>query len=282
MAADSPLTPAWLHGPMIQARVMGVYPHAAYLLPDPETPPEVLALVGPAGLLLPGAVRLVHPDDLASLRLFPGASVQVGRGRIEAPGRHLQIRRRWRPRPLPVGPGLDELASAPQVAALRHALVASPARPGLPTLAGLARDALQDPSTVPSLLGLGPGLTPSGDDVLAGIMLTLRALGTPESWRDRLAHAIESGLHRTTALSASLLRAALLGHAVPVVVDLLAFLQRPSATDPADLVRQVATIGHSSGPDLLVGVRVTLEHCIPTSVALLESVPSIHTVSREA
>ena len=68
------------------------------------------------------------------------------------------------------------------------------------------------PAEAPSLaalLGRGPGLTPSGDDVLAGYVLGCRAFGLPVPSLD--------GLHRTTALSAALLEYASAGVAVPEV-----------------------------------------------------------------
>ncbi len=56
-------------------------------------------------------------------------------------------------------------------------------------------------------LGLGPGLTPEADDELAGHLLVAAATGAPVP-------ELEPQLHRTTALSASLLRAAAQGYAV--------------------------------------------------------------------
>src|SRR5690606_7063751 len=37
------------------------------------------------------------------------------------------------------------------------------------------------PSAVCELIGLGPGLTPSGDDLLGGVLIALHALGRPDA-----------------------------------------------------------------------------------------------------
>ena len=90
------------------------------------------------------------------------------------------------------------LAGAPGVA--RHAW------PALAALSGWARDALVEgraagalPDSVDGLVGLGPGLTPSGDDVLAGALLALHAFARPDL-ADRLAAWLRPrarGAHRS-------------------------------------------------------------------------------------
>ncbi|RIK16307.1 MAG: hypothetical protein DCC50_05330 [Acidobacteria bacterium] len=74
-------------------------------------------------------------------------------------------------------------------------------------------------------------------------------------------------MHRTTALSVTLLRDAREGYGVPPVLDLLAAARRgPGAgADLATLARAVTRVGHSSGSDLLVGVRTALTHLLATA-----------------
>ncbi|AXH96853.1 DUF2877 domain-containing protein [Ornithinimicrobium avium] len=278
-AAASTRAPGWLWGPAVGARVLASSGSAAYLLPvgmPPGMPPgapagppagsptaDVLALVSPDALRLPGAVLVPGPGDLAALRLAVGATVAVGEGRVQGSGAQLQVRRSWLPRPVPSGswPAAPEVVTALDGLALR---------PGRADLGPLAAEALHDPVPgVAALVGLGPGLTPSGDDVLCGMLLVLGAAGHPD--RAALADAVRGSLHRTTALSATLLRDALDGYAVPPVRDLLAAAQH--GPGPGDggagltvLARAVTRIGHSSGSDLLVGVRTALEHLLATSV----------------
>lgn len=295
--AASTLAPGWLHDAEVPARVLSSFPGAAYLLPlepgltRPRGGVDVLALVGPGALRLPGAV--VVPDDgLLRSGLDQGATVQVGEGRVRAPSAVLEVRRRWTPaQVVPVDPvdpadpadSVDpadpadsvDPRQAELVGRLVHAIDASTHRPGRPDLGRLADDVLQDPGQVVRLLGLGPGLTPSGDDVLAGLLLGLRAVGRHEDRTGRaLATEVLDGLWRTTALSGTLLRAAARGYAVPPVVDLLAALHGriddqlpPPADRVARLVREVARTGHTSGADLLVGVRAALRVGAPALLA---------------
>jgi hypothetical protein len=104
-----------------------------------------------------------------------------------------------------------------------------------------------------ALSGLGSGLTPSGDDVLAGLALGIRAgLGTlPEPLADALNGAIEG---RTTDLAVARVRHAVAGRPDEAVHQLLsALVDGPSA--PLDAaVRAVIAYGHSSGADTLVGI----------------------------
>jgi hypothetical protein len=101
-----------------------------------------------------------------------------------------------------------------------------------------------------SLLGRGPGLTPSGDDVLAGYLLARRAFGAPA---DALsAEILHAAPVRTTALSRTLLRLAAEGWCIPQVADLISSLGRPRPA-PAE-VRRLLAVGSSSGAALAGGI----------------------------
>ncbi len=263
-AAASTRAPAWLGGPAVPARVLAASTPATYLLPldatgpGTGTGPDVLALVGPDALRLPGAV-LVPGAGPTALGLRPGDTVTVGGGRVHGSVAVLEVRRSWRPRRLPRGTWAG-------AADLLDAVGTAPLRPGRDDLPQLAADALADPAAARALLGLGPGLTPSGDDVLCGMLLVLGATSGPATVRAlhrALADAVARDLGRTTALSATLLRSALDGYAVPPVLGLLTSAQlTPARSTPPDLagaVRAVTEVGHSSGSDLLLGVRAALE-----------------------
>jgi hypothetical protein len=102
---------------------------------------------------------------------------------------------------------------------------------------------------VAALLGRGPGLTPSGDDVLAGYLLGRRAFGAPDHVR---AASVLRAASRTTALSRALLSYAVDGWCLPQVRGLIASLGRPRP-EPAALQGLVA-VGSSSGRALAAGV----------------------------
>lgn len=94
---------------------------------------------------------------------------------------------------------------------------------------------------VRALAGLGPGLTPSGDDELAGCVAGLVLL---HGLRKRATRIAEEAAARTNSLSATLLRHAALGE-VPEPVHILL------ATGD---VRPLLSFGHSSGQAWLRGL----------------------------
>lgn len=217
-ATVSSLAVPTVSGPVRWATVVASTRRGAYLLLDGGT--EVLPLLTSEALALPTAVRLAVPSALVSLGLEVGQEVEVGGSRIVAGALEVVVVRTVLParvRPVPGG--------APH----------TPVRSG----------------EVLALLGRGPGLTPEGDDELAGRLLVTVAAGgaVPD---------LGPHLHRTTALSASLLRAAAWGYAVPEVV---AYVDAVVGRDPVTARRlrpAVAAIGHTSGAALLRGVAAAL------------------------
>jgi len=113
------------------------------------------------------------------------------------------------------------------------------------------RHGLAVPTEVEQLLGLGPGLTPSGDDYLGGAMVALHALA-----RDKQAQALWRWLQprvaaRTSAISAAHLAAAAEGEAHEALHRVL---QEPSPAAFAAL----SAVGHCSGWDALAGAAAVL------------------------
>jgi hypothetical protein len=122
--------------------------------------------------------------------------------------------------------------------------------------------------TASDLIGLGAGLTPTGDDVLTGLGVLAGSRGTHlDAVRPALRLAI-AGEHpltdRTTSVSAAVLQEAVEGRGrqrLHDLVDAIARSARPqSAEQPslAEAIRRVFAIGHSSGADILTGVRLGL------------------------
>lgn len=104
---------------------------------------------------------------------------------------------------------------------------------------------------VSRLVGLGPGLTPSGDDFLAGFLLALRRLG-----HDAAADALAGVVVPLAAIATNAIAAAHLGHAAEGeaaarVVDVFDRIAAGDAAAP--LLDRVETIGHTSGWDTLAG-----------------------------
>ncbi|UJP11686.1 DUF2877 domain-containing protein [Microbacterium sp. KUDC0406] len=110
------------------------------------------------------------------------------------------------------------------------------------------------------LIGLGEGLTPSGDDILTGLALLASQHGMLLSRSlPALAAAIDDGAERTGLLSATTMAHAAAGRGRQTLHDLVAALRD---RDDAALGRTVGAalrIGHTSGADLLTGIRLAID-----------------------
>ena len=113
---------------------------------------------------------------------------------------------------------------------------------------------------IEGLVGLGPGLTPAGDDFLAGLALVAAQPGSRNARFPGLAaEVLDRRPSATTLLSATTLREALRGRARESLLDLLhQLVHGDGGADLADAVARVAAIGHTSGTDLLSGVATGL------------------------
>lgn len=121
-------------------------------------------------------------------------------------------------------------------------------------------EALEDACEL--LAGLGPGLTPSGDDYVAGLLAALRfqgaTFGCPfaTDTLDRIAAAVE---RRTSEYSGFLVRCAAQGHLSAAVSRWLDAVLSAHLGEVAAATREVAKVGHSSGIDALAGMVHALE-----------------------
>jgi hypothetical protein len=104
--------------------------------------------------------------------------------------------------------------------------------------------------TPQDLVGLGPGLTPSGDDVVAGALVAAPATSDPrfEVWRAQTRAALR--VRRTTAVSRALLQSALEGYATP---ELAAFVVASCRGDAGPAARSLLAVGYTSGASLAAG-----------------------------
>jgi hypothetical protein len=95
------------------------------------------------------------------------------------------------------------------------------------------------------LLGRGPGLTPEGDDLLAGAVAVLAALARPHALLDALAAA--DLRVRTTALSATLLELALRGCGPEPLHRLF------GPDDWRGALAELSQLGHTTGRAYAIG-----------------------------
>jgi len=110
------------------------------------------------------------------------------------------------------------------------------------------------------LLGLGPGLTPSGDDYLGGLLIGLRAFGRPAQADALWAWLGPRASLHTSMISAAHLAAAAEGEAHESLHACVEALDEECAIDgwPARL-DWLASVGHCSGWDGLAGVIAAAE-----------------------
>ena len=100
------------------------------------------------------------------------------------------------------------------------------------------------------LLGLGPGLTPSGDDLVGGAFFARRLIG---GWEDAAAVVRARAHERTHPISATLLGDLLDGSGHAPLHDLAQALTRSDEAAALDAAARLVRIGHSSGWDILTG-----------------------------
>jgi hypothetical protein len=108
------------------------------------------------------------------------------------------------------------------------------------------------------LLGLGPGLTPSGDDLVGGALFARQASAISPDQADRwqvLASRLAAAAQtRSHAIGAALFRDLAHGESFAALHDLAAALRTDAPSDERlDAARAVVGIGHSSGWDMLAG-----------------------------
>jgi hypothetical protein len=250
-AAASARSTALLDGPARPAAVLAAFPAALYLHVDGD----LLPVVTTGGLRLPTAMVLARALPPLGWGVQPGAVVEVGAGRVRLPAVDLVAVRTWVPRPV-------QPAAGPFQAPVAGALDASAWRRAATDLARAAVAGRDLTVAVDALVGAGPGLTPSGDDVLCGVLLGLRLAGR----LDGVAHlggVVRPRLAATTTLSAALLVEAAEGYAVPDLVRLAAALARGDGPAAESATRAVAAVGHTSGRDLLAGFHGALAAVVP-------------------
>jgi hypothetical protein len=193
-------------------------------------------------VLVGGGVLRVGPVDYGAVRSWTPRRV-TGSARLDG----LADRVAWLQTRLDAGPAALEARVADAAAALG------------PALGRADRTALH--RGVDDLLGLGAGLTPAGDDVLAGVLAVHAQLPMPPAsttWAraGRLlgSYVVERSAGRTTSLSATLLRLAVRGHGSDPVVAVLAALGglRPLP----EAIEQLLAVGHTSGHDTARGLEI--------------------------
>lgn len=208
------------------------------------------------------------------LALRPGdvVSTEAGIVRLPAGGIELAGARPWEP-VLPELP-MRATASAWLRGFLRRRALGDAADPWLAAvrpllaqrldglLAAIRRgDAAGLAHAVDRLVGLGAGLTPSGDDMLVGVTLVAHLPGSALAPAcGALDGAVAASAGRTTDISHATLAQAAAGRVRESVAALLRAMAGGSTDRQLDgHGDRVAAIGHTSGTDILTGLSAALD-----------------------
>lgn len=298
LPADAGRSLQVLHEQARHASVLASFPTAVYLAPEGA---PVVAVEASDAVGLPNGLRLRRPTGGLALAEVPvGAAARVGDGRVELPDLVVVVDRWVDHTYIPAA--VDPVVLAGRLTELDAAVAAHDPLPGrlVATAAGLVAALVADGDVdelaadaaghARELVGLGTGLTPSGDDVLCGLLAGVHtlapALGAVALQRrvSRVGAAVLIDAdQRTTALSAALLDHAHRGElARPARGLLRALLGR---TPLADALAALLRVGHSSGRDLAAGLslaaHVTLavatdDHRPPTAAGPSPAATSPH------
>lgn len=264
-----------LRQPSSSARVLAVFQHACDLVTGDG---RVIAVVGPN--IGDGPLNIVVSQERV---LFPAVQphtpAQVGSGRVELGSLHILLDEAavWDPRPNWAAVRERRSDAAAHLRTLRRlcrerspessfltplermapspshrtnvALVAQRA------IAHLRKGWLADPASLREgarlLAGLGPGLTPGGDDFLAGLMLwAWVAHPHPQRFCRAL---VDAAAERTTTLSAAFLRAAGRGECSAAWHALLLALAKGDDNALNAAATSVLSQGATSGADAVAG-----------------------------
>jgi hypothetical protein len=250
-AAASVLLRDLIAGPPCPAEVLAAGSAATYM----EAEGQVLAVVTAGGARLPCAVMLAAGGRLPAAR--SSSHLAVGRGAVYEDGRQLVLVHRWfDPRVRLAGVDGRAVARLADVVRSRGSVDALLPHDAVDRLAtGLASE--DAAGAVSPLLGRGTGLTPAGDDLVAGALASLRALGSPAA--DQLGAAVRAlARAATTRLSAALLEAADVGALVPEAAGVLRALAGGGDVETA--ADRLVELGHTSGWHLAAGLLVGVTH----------------------
>jgi hypothetical protein len=187
----------------------------------------------------------VHNFERGQLELGPQSltltSADVWRGVLPDPERLTSQRAMIMTALAPVA-GQSALAAAPYF---------RPANEGMELLRqgdfdGIAR----------SLVGLGPGFTPAGDDALAGLLVTTIARGrlAPRDW-----FIDPETARRTSLMSLAFVQCAAAGQAISPVHDVLMAGAAGEAAACREACAELASVGGTSGADIAFGMWVGLQ-----------------------
>ena len=266
--------PIWVRerllGPVRDAAVVHTGRHAIYVSVNDGHAQRCLGLLSRSSSVVPCGLRTTL-TELSGLMgsngtLSPGNTVTVGEGLLSIGAVDFHVGRTVDlavPRLDPLE-ALDPSEAKAMAGQLRHALgdrlAAVTAELPAESLALLVQ---ADAVSVPMLLGRGSGLTPVGDDVLAGWLATMKAAHARAI--DAVAECVANlSAGATTLLSATLLDRASAGDVLPefrtLLLDLCLLVDNEHVDQLSNSVDAILAVGHTSGAGLLLGCLLAFDH----------------------
>jgi hypothetical protein len=228
-------------------RVMAVSRRAVYL----SLPPGVLVVVD--GATEPGPLH-AHVDALEACTV--GDPVRTDRGGLWIAGRRIGgAPDLWRAPPLPAPADLATAAGTLR-AVLEHSPDLDLGGGAGPAAGDVLSATLRErglESAAAGLVGRGVGLTPAGDDVLAGLLLVARSAAGPAGQTRLLRIASRAA---TNAVARAYLASAAQGSSLAALHDLIDAGAARDAPRAQAARARLARVGHTSGLDLAYGVLV--------------------------
>jgi hypothetical protein len=123
-------------------------------------------------------------------------------------------------------------------------------------------DACASQDAVHKIIGLGPGVTPSGDDILIGFLAGLHSLVRNEKERQifiqTFGKAILVQAKETNAISRTYLYHAVKGEFSSSIVELVGAIRDGDVKRLLSAVGNAMNVGHSSGMDSITGLLIGL------------------------
>lgn len=235
-----------------EGTVLAWFPRACYA----SLPGGLVALVGPT--VPPGPIHLALDRPLPPIET--GSPVRVSGGRVAVEDLAIDVlaASAWSgplPPPRAVLATTGRAARAALEVAAGSALASGPFLDrALRARRALGAGNLEESADI--LAGLGPGLTPSGDDALAGILFAIRAAagGTIEPRT-----ALVAGSARTGPIPRAFLAWAARGQALQPAHDLLLAAVAGDGEGTTRAARALGAVGGTSGTDFLLGLAWGLE-----------------------
>jgi Protein of unknown function (DUF2877) len=262
-----------VRGPARHGTVLALLPHAMYLeFSDVVPEPRVIAVSPPDAIRLPNAIIAGPWEPRPPGQPADAAECWAGGSRVMACGLDIRIVRWWDPSPV-FGP-LSRARLDHGSGVLARLYAAAEQAPGLTGQDGPGQlaaccasgDLAGAVEAAEHLVGFGPGLVPSGDSVVSGVLLALRLLGGAISGGTRaawLANWLSASVtcdaaQRTTTLGASLLHCAARGQAAAEVSAVLLGMAGQEPLEPAASRLLAAAQGVDLAWGLVAGCRAAL------------------------